>query len=254
MNAKDDPPMGKKPYKVLVIDDEHTTLTMFNLFLTAFGYEVLTAENGNTAMALVQAHQPAIVFTDLKMPEMDGFQVLKEIKRLAPRTEVIVITGHGDMDLMVQALNLDATDFINKPIRRSALESALQRAESRLQSPSPSTCTITFNLQQGVGQIQIQGTLDRECRGQLQESCRQARETAGKGILFKFMKNSAANGTGIAALINCLSAFNRNNLPVAIVGLSENFKTIFQMVGVSRFAALVDTEDQALDLFLKADD
>ena len=246
MNPKDGLPMEKKPHQVLVIDDERATLTMFNLFLSAFGYDVLLAENGKTALDLVHAHKPAIVFTDLKMPEMDGFQVLKEIKHVAPRTEVVVITGHGDMDLVVQALNLDATDFINKPIKRDALESALRRAEERLRSPSPPTCTVRFNLRQGVGYIHIQGTLNRQSREQLIQCCRKARESVDRGVLFKFMDNSAVNGTGIAELINCLSTLSQHQLPVAVVGLSENFKTIFQMVGVGRFADLVDTDEQAL--------
>ena len=92
------------------------------------------------------------------MPKMDGFQVLKEIKRMAPETEVIVITGHGDMDLIVQALNLDATDFINKPIKRTALDAALRRATERLQRPLPETGTIAFVLDKGVGRIRIEGT------------------------------------------------------------------------------------------------
>ena len=89
---------------VLVIDDETATLTMFRLFLNAYGYSVMTAENGETGLELLREHHPGIVFTDLKMPGMDGFEVLKQIKKTAPETEVIVITGHGDMDQVVRAL------------------------------------------------------------------------------------------------------------------------------------------------------
>jgi DNA-binding NtrC family response regulator len=117
---------------VLVIDDESATLTMFRLFVNAYGYTVLTAENGETGRQLVRDRHPDIVFTDLKMPGMDGFEVLKQIKKRSPRIEVIVITGHGDMDHVVRALNLEATDFINKPIGRSALDAALKRAEAHL--------------------------------------------------------------------------------------------------------------------------
>ena len=246
--------MQTKPHTVLVIDDERATLTMFNLFLNAFGYEVLLAENGRTALQMARAHKPDIVFTDLKMPEMDGFQVLKEIKRLDPRIEVIVITGHGDMDLVVQALNLDATDFINKPIKRSSLEAALQRAGERLQSPAPSACKVTYAQGADAGYIDIEGTLKRENRDQLLACCRQAREApGGKGVVFRFRDNAAVNGTGIAELIGCLSALHQNKQPVAVVGLSENFKTIFQMVGVGRFAQLVDTESEASKVVRNAD-
>jgi YesN/AraC family two-component response regulator len=233
-------------YKVLVIDDETATLTMFRLFLSAYGYQVFVADDGESGLELVRQHRPDIVFTDLKMPKMDGFQVLKEIKRMAPGTEVIVITGHGDMDLIVQALNLDATDFINKPIKRTALDAALRRATERLQRPLPETGSITFALEKGVGRIQIEGTLRRENRDQLVRCCQQARKQDRAAILFQFMDNAAVDGPGISELINCLATIRRNDQAVAVVGLSENFKVIFEMVGIARFASLYDTEKDAL--------
>ena len=115
---------------VLVNDDEIATLTLFGLFMDAYGYSVVTAESGKDGLRLVQEHNPAIVFTDLKMPGMDGFAVLKQIKKSSPGTEVIVITGHGGMDQLVRAPNLGATDFINKPIGRGALEEAVSAIQA----------------------------------------------------------------------------------------------------------------------------
>ncbi len=236
----------KTEYKVLVIDDEPATLTMFRLFLRAYGYEVLVAEDGESGLKLARQQHPDIIFTDLKMPTMDGFEVLKQIKRLIPRTEVIVITGHGDMDLVIRALNLDATDFINKPIKRTALEAALQRACERLKRPVPETGTLSFSLDQGVGRIRIGGTLRRENRDQLLKYCRQACEQPNTAVLFEFMNNAAVDGPGMAELIHCLSTIRKNRQPVAVLGLSENFRIIFEMVGISRFAALYDIEADAL--------
>ncbi|MFA5904883.1 MAG: response regulator, partial [Desulfobacula sp.] len=118
--------------KILVIDDEKTTLKMFRLFLDLYGFDIHTAESGEEGLEVFDREKPGIVLTDIKMPGMDGIEVLKEIKRRAPETEVIVITGHGDMDLAIQALNLDAADFINKPIQRQSLENGLSRARERL--------------------------------------------------------------------------------------------------------------------------
>lgn len=118
--------------KILVIDDEKPTLTMFRLMLTAYGYEVLTAETAAAGIETFMAEHPPIVITDIKMPGMDGLGVLKEIKRHDPATQVIMITGHGDSELAQKALNLEATDFINKPIQKKALDDALARAEERL--------------------------------------------------------------------------------------------------------------------------
>jgi YesN/AraC family two-component response regulator len=118
--------------KILVIDDEKATLFMFRLFLDAYGYAVLTAENGEQGLEIFKKERPAIVITDIKMPGIDGLTVLQKIKEIDPKAEVIVITGHGDTDLTTQALNINAVDFINKPIKKEALDEALKKAEERL--------------------------------------------------------------------------------------------------------------------------
>ena len=108
--------------KALIIDDEQPTLFMFTLFLDAFGYEVITAENAVTGIELFKKERPSIVFTDIKMPGMDGLDTLKMLKSIDPAVQVIVMTGHGDRDLMKQAMELNATAFLHKPIDRAALE------------------------------------------------------------------------------------------------------------------------------------
>jgi YesN/AraC family two-component response regulator len=74
------------------------------------------------------------VLTDIKMPGVDGLAVLQHIKEVAPQTAVIVITGHGDTALAEQAVALDAVDFINKPIKKEALDAALKKAREKLDS------------------------------------------------------------------------------------------------------------------------
>lgn len=73
-----------------------------------------------------------MVLTDIKRPGIDGMNVLRALKEADPRVEVIDITGHGDTELAIEAPHLDATDFINKPVRREALEHALWRVEERI--------------------------------------------------------------------------------------------------------------------------
>jgi len=122
--------------KVLIIDDEKPTLAMFELFLEAYGFEVLTAENGEEGIMVFEKENPSIVFTDIKMPGIDGFEVLERIKTISPGAVVIVITGHGDKELAKKALDLKATDFIYKPVRKEALDAALLRAEKALKNVS----------------------------------------------------------------------------------------------------------------------
>jgi YesN/AraC family two-component response regulator len=126
--------------KILVIDDEKATLSMFRLFLDAYGYAVLTAENGADGLEIFKKERPAIVITDIKMPGVDGLTVLQRMKAIDPGVEVIVITGHGDTDLARQALDRDAADFINKPIKKEALDAALKKAKERLELSKKTAC------------------------------------------------------------------------------------------------------------------
>lgn len=122
--------------KVLIIDDERPTLNMFELFLKAYGYDVLTAENGQAGLELFQKERPGIVFTDVKMPGMGGLEVVKRLKGIDPGVQVIVMTGHGDAGLAVEASLNKAVAFINKPIKRTVLEEALKQAEKSMAEAS----------------------------------------------------------------------------------------------------------------------
>lgn len=111
----------------MVIEIEPSTI-----LLADAGHKVLTARNGRQALDVFTEHRPPVVITDIKMPIMDGIELLQKIKRDAPDTEVIMITGHGDMDLAVKSLKHHAADFITKPINVDALDLALQRAQDRI--------------------------------------------------------------------------------------------------------------------------
>lgn len=118
--------------KLLLVDDEEDIRDILGIVLTDLGYEVMTAANGEAGLALFRTERPPIVITDIKMPGMDGIEILKAIKREVPETEVIMITGHGDMELAIRSLQLEAIDFVTKPINDDMLRVALRRAVERL--------------------------------------------------------------------------------------------------------------------------
>jgi len=118
--------------RILLVDDEKDIRDVLRLPLCDLGYEVLEAENGEDALGLFRDVQPPLILTDIKMPVMDGIGLLQKVKQENPETEVIMITGHGDMDLAVKSLKHDATDFITKPINVDVLEIALRRATERI--------------------------------------------------------------------------------------------------------------------------
>jgi signal transduction histidine kinase len=118
--------------RILLVDDEKDIRDVLRLPLSDLGYDVLEAENGEEALRLFESAHPPVVLTDIKMPGMGGIELLQKVKRENPETEVIMITGHGDMDLAVKSLKHDATDFITKPINVDVLEIAVHAAEERI--------------------------------------------------------------------------------------------------------------------------
>ena len=118
--------------KILVIDDEASTRDLLKMSLESDGYTVFVAEDGPKGLEIFARENPPVVLTDIKMPGMDGIEVLRRVKEQSPDTEVIVITGHGEMNLAIQALHLEASDFINKPISDEGLAVALRRAEEKI--------------------------------------------------------------------------------------------------------------------------
>ncbi len=118
--------------RLLLVDDEEGIRKVLGIALADLGYEVVTAADGKEALHLFREQRPPIVITDIKMPIMDGIELLQKIKQDDSDTEVIMLTGHGDMELAIKCLKLEATDFVTKPINDDALDIALKRANDRI--------------------------------------------------------------------------------------------------------------------------
>nr|WP_321512820.1 response regulator [uncultured Pseudodesulfovibrio sp.] len=232
--------------KVLVIDDEKPTLKMFTLLLSAYGYDVLTAENGQEGVRIFIEEAPGLVMTDIKMPIMDGIEALKEIKKINPHTEVIVITGHGDMDLAIQALNLDATDFINKPLKREALEKALIRAGERLAITKNEESQVSLEDRSGAVVIGVRGNVSTHTIPHLADVLTKAKTFGKLVVLIDFEENASINGAGLTGLTELLKENREQGVRIVLAGLSSNFKSVFEAVGITRYAELFDNEDEAL--------
>lgn len=119
--------------KILIVDDDERVLRTFARNLKMAGHTVLTAARGAQALEIYHEEQPDIVTLDMRMPGIDGFSALQEIRRHNPEAEVILTTGHGDKEMVIAALRAGASDFIPKPIDRVTLNTALRRAEARIQ-------------------------------------------------------------------------------------------------------------------------
>ena len=118
--------------RILIVDDEEIIVRLLSMSLRSDGYETITAFNGEQGLAVFKSESPDIVVTDIKMPGMDGLELLKKIKEIDIETEVIIVTGHGDIDSTITALQYGVSDFINKPVRDEALAIALERAKAKI--------------------------------------------------------------------------------------------------------------------------
>ena len=117
---------------LLLVDDEEGIRSVLKISLMDAGYAVMTAAGVDEALALFAQKRPDIILTDIKMPGRTGIDLLAMVKKMDSDVEVIMLTGHGDLDLAIQSLKLDATDFLTKPVNDEVLNHALRRASERI--------------------------------------------------------------------------------------------------------------------------
>ena len=114
--------------KVLVADDEQSICDAFSAFLTHEGHTALTASTGADAVSLVAGERPDAMFLDVRMPGNENLEALREIKSLNPELPVIVMTAHGTLDTALEAMRLQAFDYIGKPVELAKARELLSRA------------------------------------------------------------------------------------------------------------------------------
>ncbi|WP_088189581.1 sigma-54 dependent transcriptional regulator [Desulfosporosinus sp. FKA] len=114
--------------KILVIDDEERMCWALERALSHEGYQVMTATRGLEGIRLAKENEPSLVILDLKMPDLDGIEVLKELKSLYPNVPVIMITAHGTIDTAIEAMKIGAMDYITKPFKLEKIKVQVQQA------------------------------------------------------------------------------------------------------------------------------
>jgi len=122
---------GGAAIKILLIDDDQEICNICEDILTKEGYEVHTTGQGTKAIKLFEKYQHTIIFIDIFLPDIDGFHVLNAIKSKSDIPEIILFSGFGNMDLVIQAIRSGATDFLNKPFHAKELLRAIHSAEAR---------------------------------------------------------------------------------------------------------------------------
>jgi DNA-binding response OmpR family regulator len=120
-------------YKLLLVDDDPFILTGIGKDLENEGYEVVTAQSGEQAVALVEEQQFDLVITDLVMGGIDGIEVLRAAKAGNGETMVIILTGYGDMGSAIEALRLDANDYLLKPCEPEEMKFRVARCLEQIE-------------------------------------------------------------------------------------------------------------------------
>jgi DNA-binding NtrC family response regulator len=114
--------------RILVVDDELFVRELLLEFLSSQGYEVWLADSGEKAVRLIESEPAEVALLDLKMPGIDGIETLRQIRRIAPDTVAIVMTGYPTIESSIEALRCGAYDYVVKPFKLNDLKSSIEKA------------------------------------------------------------------------------------------------------------------------------
>ena len=146
--------------RILAVDDESIVLDSFRKILVVAGYSVDTVESGKEALGLVRKHDYDFVFTDFKMPEMDGVAVTKAVKHLRPDVDVVMITGYASIESAVESMKHGAMDYVEKPFTADELTEFVNklviRREARLEKEiKPSIHLVTPSVSESESRHEV---------------------------------------------------------------------------------------------------
>ena len=204
---------------ILVIDDDPEIRSSVGMFLQARGHMVYEAADGFVGVKVLRKEAVDIVITDVKMPGMDGFEVLREVKRLSPDTEVIVITAFSEVEHAFRAMRDGAFDFFTKPFKVEELNASLQRT-MRYQALHREKNRIQVRLdrintesRQRFGLAAIVGESGAICavREQIRQVCQSVDTTVlvcgetgtGKELVARAIHTEGARAGGPFVPVNC---------------------------------------------------
>ncbi len=212
---------------ILVLDDEKVFRDEITEFLENDSFHVFSAEKPSEAFGILENNEIDVMILDLRLPEMDGIQVLQKVRQSWPDIEVIMITGHGDMDAVIQAMRNGAVEFFPKPFRLLDMKAAIQRTKRfinlnhRLKEIKQSYNFLSKELRENVG-YEIIGS-SKAIRQVVELMSRVAKADSTSVLI------TGESGTGkelVARGIHFLS--NRNNAYFHAVNCSAIPDTLFE--------------------------
>jgi len=208
---------------ILIVDDEAVTRTGLQRILSRAGYAVTEAPTAPEALDLLRQQRFDLVITDLQMPGMDGFELLQALKQRGAQLPVVMLTGHGTMETVVQALRHGVNDFLTKPYRPEELLQVVEREIARYRKSLPPGATEALGIQLSADQLDWLDRLLAELRAEINArsilliegngsviASKGALQEINVGALAALVAGDFAATAGIAALIGEEDAFRLN--------------------------------------------
>ncbi len=176
--------------KILVVDDEPSVLLTVVAILQQEGYDVDAAANGHTAVEWIRTRPYDLVMTDLKMPGIDGLQVLEEVRKTSPNTVTVMMTGYGSVDTALEALQSGAYEYLLKPTEVADLKAAVRRSLERKRLSEIDTLYRVSRT--------ITGTLDAvQIANEISEAARQVLGISGADLVDLTLEGSVGSNNGL---------------------------------------------------------
>jgi len=141
--------------RILCVDDEEIILDSFRKILVLDGYAVDTVQTGQEALGLIQKHHYDFVFTDLRMPAMDGVEVAKAVRHMRPDIDVVIITGYATVETAVECMRCGAMDYVQKPFSEDELRAFTKKALFKRQDQIEKRLKPKIHITHGPGHASV---------------------------------------------------------------------------------------------------
>ena len=189
--------------RFLVVDDDIQMLSALKEALTSRGHEVETASNGVDAVSKLDRRLPRAVITDLRMPTMDGLELLAHIRKTNPELPVVLLSAYGSVPVAVDAIQKGATDFLVKPFSQDALDAVLARLPKTAPESKSGSAAARHNI---ITQNPLMESMLREASQAAKTKATilvQAESGTGKELLARWIHENSSRRKGPFVAVNC---------------------------------------------------